>query len=395
MDVCPRLQRTIPPTLSIFVIVFFCLVGQTGALVRPLPSGNLIGPGGTKFEISFGSCLLHLYESCSNSRLLFYYIPSLEKSKHFLFNSSDAESLDASGFNSSRPTKLLIHGYNGSLYYEPIYNIARTYLGEVDVNVVVLDWRAYSNMPCYPSSVLNTWQAGRCTAHVLQEMATWTGAPRQFFADLHIIGFSLGAHVAGFASAYLKPFRIGRITGLDPALPFFASLSRSWKLDANDARFVDVIHTNVGVFGKIDNTGHADFYVNGGSVQPACNNSLRPLCNHLLAPSYFAESISTKARGFYGYPCQSFLYYVLGWCDERITKKNSAVMGEYCPKSTRGVFFVNTASQYPFSLGQEWPEESIVIEANTAEELVESTPTTVFYNETEETTTMPDLNENF
>jgi hypothetical protein len=61
--------------------------------------------------------------------------------------------------------------------------------------------------------------------------------------------------------------------GLDPALPFFASLSRSWKLDANDARFVDVIHTNVGVLGKVDNTGHADFYVNGGSVQPACNNS--------------------------------------------------------------------------------------------------------------------------
>lgn len=63
------------------------------------------------------------------------------------------------------------------------------------------------------------------------------------------------------------------ISGLDPALPFFASLSRSWKLDASDARFVDVIHTNVGVLGKIDHTGHVDFYVNGGSIQPACNSS--------------------------------------------------------------------------------------------------------------------------
>jgi len=81
------------------------------------------------------------------------------------------------------------------------------------VNVVVLDWRAYSNMPCYPSAVINTWQAGRCTAQVLQEVAAWTGAPGQFFNRLHIIGFSLGAHVAGFASSEIKPVRIGRITG--------------------------------------------------------------------------------------------------------------------------------------------------------------------------------------
>jgi pancreatic lipase-related protein 2 len=80
--------------------------------------------------------------------------------------------------------------------------------------VVVLDWRAYSNLPCYPSAVINTWQAGKCLAKVLQDVATWTGAPGHFFARLHIIGFSLGAHVAGFASSYLKPFRIGRITGM-------------------------------------------------------------------------------------------------------------------------------------------------------------------------------------
>jgi Lipase len=87
------------------------------------------------------------------------------------------------------------------------------YLNEGDTNVVVLDWRAYSNLPCYPSAVINTWQAGKCLAKVLQDVATWTGTPGQFFNRLHIIGFSLGAHVAGFASSYLKPFRIGRITG--------------------------------------------------------------------------------------------------------------------------------------------------------------------------------------
>lgn len=61
--------------------------------------------------------------------------------------------------------------------------------------------------------------------------------------------------------------------GLDPALPFFATLNNEWKLDPNDAAFVDVIHTSAGVFGKLETLGHLDFYVNGGSLQPQCNNA--------------------------------------------------------------------------------------------------------------------------
>lgn len=62
------------------------------------------------------------------------------------------------------------------------------------------------------------------------------------------------------------------IPGLDPALPFFATLKNEWKLDPLDAEFVDVIHTSAGSFGKIEAAGHVDFYVNGGYSQPACEN---------------------------------------------------------------------------------------------------------------------------
>lgn len=58
--------------------------------------------------------------------------------------------------------------------------------------------------------------------------------------------------------------------GLDPALPFFTTADRHSKLDKTDAKFVDVIHTNAGVFGKIEPSGHVDFYINGGQTQPAC-----------------------------------------------------------------------------------------------------------------------------
>ena len=35
---------------------------------------------------------------------------------------------------------------------------------------------------------------------------------------------------------------------------------------------MDVIHTNAGVYGKIETCGHVDFYMNGGQNQPICEN---------------------------------------------------------------------------------------------------------------------------
>lgn len=96
------------------------------------------------------------------------------------------------------------------------------------------------------------------------------------------MGFSLGAHVAGCASEVLKREKllIGRITGLDPASPFFRHhilRERSRKLDASDARLVDVIHTDgsdvfTDGFGLSRPLGHLDFFPNGGREQPGCTD---------------------------------------------------------------------------------------------------------------------------
>ena len=63
--------------------------------------------------------------------------------------------------------------------------------------------------------------------------------------------------------------------GLDPAGPLYEGLDAELKLDATDADFVDVIHTNadrflVGGLGSYEKSGHADFYPNGGQWQPGC-----------------------------------------------------------------------------------------------------------------------------
>lgn len=61
--------------------------------------------------------------------------------------------------------------------------------------------------------------------------------------DVHLIGHSLGAHTAGYAGEKLRG-NIGRITGLDPAEPYFQGMPSHVRLDYTDAQLVDVIHTD-------------------------------------------------------------------------------------------------------------------------------------------------------
>lgn len=56
-------------------------------------------------------------------------------------------------------------------------------------------------------------------------------------------------------------------------MPLFITAPASQKLDPTDAEFVDVIHTNALVQGKIERCGHVDFYMNGGILQPGCLRS--------------------------------------------------------------------------------------------------------------------------
>lgn len=148
------------------------------------------------------------------------------------------------------------------------------YLNQPNTTLLFVDWGRLAKYPCYPTAAFNTRQAGECVAQFLLMLQNTTAG---FSAkDIHAVGFSLGAHVVAFTSNFLEMVtgnRFSRITGLDPALPFFASPNTEWKLDEEDADFVDVIHTNAGLFGKIERCGHVDFYFNGGQAQPKCRRA--------------------------------------------------------------------------------------------------------------------------
>lgn len=69
------------------------------------------------------------------------------------------------------------------------------------------------------------------------------------YKSIHLIGHSLGAHIAGNVGKYFNG-NIQRITGLDPANPLFFQLSTD-SIHHTDATFVDIIHTCGNILGEI------------------------------------------------------------------------------------------------------------------------------------------------
>merc|ERR1712080_192708 len=100
-------------------------------------------------------------------------------------------------------------------------------------------------------------------------------------SSIHLIGHSLGAHVVGFIGKEVQSMGLGkvdRITGLDPAKPFFELATPRDRIDRSDAQFVDIIHTNSGnlwdgCLSIPKPLGHIDFYPAGGKHQPGCTEA--------------------------------------------------------------------------------------------------------------------------
>ena len=87
------------------------------------------------------------------------------------------------------------------------------------------------------------------------------------------------------------------LSGLDPASLYFITDRTSFRLDESDAQYVDVIHTDAGVFGTTLASGHTDFWPNGGSSQPGCFFNCKHLQsrdNHNIRSKYFLSFYEIK-----------------------------------------------------------------------------------------------------
>ncbi|XP_061185093.1 pancreatic triacylglycerol lipase-like [Saccostrea echinata] len=199
------------------------------------------------------------------------------------------------GFNPSKETDVIVHGYLVNSYLPLLQTLAQR-LKKKNHNVLLIDWElgAHRN---YAQAAANTQTVGAFLYQVLKKnKISWN--------KVHILGQGLGAHVAA-ETGKLSKAKIGRITGLDPAGPLFEA--SSFGINKGSAQFVDVIHTDSrpNGYGIQKPCGHIDIYVNGGRRQPGCTyNPKNPVnihdlkkatiykaCGHVKAIGYYIETI--------------------------------------------------------------------------------------------------------
>ncbi|XP_041357545.1 pancreatic triacylglycerol lipase-like [Gigantopelta aegis] len=266
-------------------------------------------------------------------------------------------------FDANKKTKFVIHGWTHNAHRKWVQDMVAELLKKEDVNVIAVDWSHGAGLP-YGQATANTRVVGAQTGQLINFLIANTNATADNF---HLVGHSLGAHVAGYAGE--KVNNMSRITGLDPAEPYFQDTDPVVRLDPTDAKFVDVIHTDgssifVLGLGAKQPMGHVDFYPNGGHEQPGCDHNILSklvhtawnaatigyygaeaaiACSHMRSCYLFTESINSKCP-FQAYPCASANEFNKGGCLQCYADQCS-YMGYHADKSlARGSLYLNTQS---------------------------------------------------
>ncbi|XP_071505644.1 pancreatic triacylglycerol lipase-like [Diadema antillarum] len=224
----------------------------------------------------------------------------------------DVSTLSGSTFKGYRDTKIILHGFTQGANVDWMEEMATAFLTVGDYNVIRVDWRDGA-LDLYGISTANTRIVGAEISLLIDLLKVEFGVDASSF---HIIGHSLGAHASGYAGERQTDPQVARITGLDPAGPYFEGTDTIVRLDPTDATFVDIIHSDTDPvytlgYGMYAACGHMDFYPNEGRAQPGCDQSFFEFvgsegglwdgttqfvaCNHLRAIEYFIESIYASA----------------------------------------------------------------------------------------------------
>ncbi|KAL4237011.1 hypothetical protein ACF0H5_005395 [Mactra antiquata] len=275
---------------------------------------------------------------------------------------SDTVDITRSHYDGTKATKFIIHGYRDNGRESWVIRMKDALLQVEDVNVIIVDWRRGADKKDYNQAASNTRVVGALIANLITSLKVSASA---LYRDMHIIGHSLGAHIAGYAG-HRVPGVVGRITGLDPAGLAFGGKSRKVRLDSSDAKFVDVIHTDgqpiitLG-FGSTTLMGDVDFFPNGGKNQPGCKSAGKHLfklitgefkkfrkgigCDHARARDLFIESITTSCS-YQSVPCKNTEDFEMGRCacnGKCIRMGYHANIG-----NPSGTYYLTTAAQSPF-----------------------------------------------
>ncbi|XP_075969394.1 pancreatic triacylglycerol lipase-like [Anticarsia gemmatalis] len=238
-----------------------------------------------------------------------------------------------SNYLGSRPLKVIVHGWrnNGNTDMNPL--ITSAFLAVQDCNVIVVDWRALASAG-YGTAADGVPSVGQHLGNFLTWLINTAGGN---WNQVHLVGFSLGAHVVGNAGRQTGN-RPARITGLDPAGPSWGNNAN--RLARSNGQYVEGIHTDGHLLGIFNPVGDADFYPNGGkNPQPGCWEST---CSHGRAPQFFASSVRTNH--FVGRGCNNVWQAELGTCTGASFNMGNGIVS----KRGSGLYGLRTGNSWPF-----------------------------------------------
>ncbi|CAG9796747.1 unnamed protein product [Diatraea saccharalis] len=252
---------------------------------------------------------------------------------HQILVNGNIQSIWNSNYVASRPLKVIVHGWNSNALSDLNPAITSAYLAVQDCNVIVVDWRALANS-AYSTAVNGVPSVGQFLGNFLVWLINNAGGN---WNNVHLIGFSLGAHIVGVAGRTAGG-GASRITGLDPAGPQWGGNPNA--LNRNSGQYVETIHTDGGLLGIFDPIAHADFYPNGGrNPQPGCWIST---CSHSRAHQFFASSVRTNH--FVGRQCGNLNQAQNNQCGGHTINMGNGIIS----KRGAGLFGLSTGAAWPF-----------------------------------------------
>ncbi|XP_016421981.1 lipoprotein lipase-like [Sinocyclocheilus rhinocerous] len=277
-------------------------------------------------------------------------------------------------FKNDSQTFLIIHGWSvAGLFESWVYKlVSALFEREPSANVIVVDWLDRASKH-YPKSAENTGLVGADVA----KFVNWLEEMDYPLEKVHLLGYSLGAHVAGVAGN-LTNNKVNRITGLDPAGPSFENADNLRRLSPDDATFVDVLlaanTSNTNTRGSPDLSigiqrpvGHVDFYPNGGTFQPGCSiqHTIKLIatygiynmdqivkCSHERSIHLFIDSLVNRAYQSWAYRCSSRDAFNKGLCLScRKNRCNKLGYGVNKIRSARSAkMYLKTRDMMPFKV---------------------------------------------